>query len=299
VPLELIARRASVPDFDAARCSGDEGPKGAISAQLVSLAIEAWRDWRAQGVAVTLGAGGTLLIQGEGSPLMVPVRPVTGGDPRGAGDRFAVTATIGLAQGGVLSKVVVAATARAADWVEHAQGHGLSDLASVASARGPDVGTHAIGAARLAPDDLAAQISAGGGTVVATGGCFDLLHAGHVHLLRAARLLGDCLIVCVNSDASVRRVKGPGRPIVPQPDRVAMLEALSCVDAVGIFDEDTPASLLSRVRPHIFAKGGDYAGRHMSESDVLAVWGGQVVTLPYLDGRSSTALMQRASQPVP
>lgn len=133
--------------------------------------------------------------------------------------------------------------------------------------------------------------------MVAAGGCFDLLHAGHVHLLAAARLLGDCLIVCLNSDASVRRVKGPERPLVPQQDRQATLEALSCVDAVAVFDEDTPASLLDRLRPHIFAKGGDYSGRPLSESDILARWGGQVVTLPYLDGRSSSALIKLASRP--
>jgi D-beta-D-heptose 7-phosphate kinase / D-beta-D-heptose 1-phosphate adenosyltransferase len=255
-----------------------------IDPQLVALAIEARRDWKAQGVAVTLGARGTLLVQGEGPPLLVPVRPVLGADPRGAGDRFAVAAAGGLAEGGVLSEVVVAATAAATEWVARGPGPCPAELTSAPRPR-------------LDPEELAAQVRAQGGTVVATGGCFDLLHAGHVQLLRAARLLGDCVIVCVNSDASVFRVKGPGRPLVPHHDRVAMLEALSCVDAVATFEEDTPAQLLRRLRPHIFAKGGDYAGRFLSEADVLAAWGGQVVTLPYLDGRSSSALIKLASQP--
>src|SRR5204862_4897890 len=94
---------------------------------------------------------------------------------------------------------------------------------------------------------LIAVVRAKGGTVVATGGCFDLLHAGHVATLRAARALGDCLVVCLNSDDSVRRLKGPTRPLVPATDRARVLEALECVDAVVVFDEDTPVEVLKRI----------------------------------------------------
>jgi rfaE bifunctional protein nucleotidyltransferase chain/domain len=136
--------------------------------------------------------------------------------------------------------------------------------------------------------------------VVATGGCFDLLHAGHVATLRAARALGDCLIVCVNSDESVRRLKGSSRPLVPVEDRVHVLEALECVDAVVVFDEDTPSEVLQRLRPHLWAKGGDYAGADVPEAAVLRAWGGQAVVLPYLAGRSTTALVAgAASAPSP
>ena len=131
--------------------------------------------------------------------------------------------------------------------------------------------------------------------VVATGGCFDLLHAGHVATLRAARRLGDCLVVCLNSDASVRRLKGPSRPLVPAADRVRVLEALECVDAVVVFDEDTPTEVLSRIRPDIWAKGGDYAGTDVPEAAVLQTWGGQAVVLPYLQGRSTTQLVHTAT----
>jgi rfaE bifunctional protein nucleotidyltransferase chain/domain len=133
-----------------------------------------------------------------------------------------------------------------------------------------------------------------GGTVVAAGGCFDLLHAGHVSYLQAARSLGDCLVVCINSDDSTRRLKGPGRPLVPEGDRAAVLRSLSCVDAVEIFDDDTPMALLDRLRPDIFAKGGDYALTQLPEAPLLASWGGQAVVLPYLDGRSTTSLMEEA-----
>ncbi len=148
------------------------------------------------------------------------------------------------------------------------------------------------------PHALAARIRAQHGTVVAAGGCFDLLHAGHVGLLQAARRLGDCLVVCVNSDASVQRRKGEGRPVNPLADRVRVLRALACVDAVAVFDEDTPERLLGDLRPDVWVKGGDYAGADLPEAALLQEWGGQAVLLPYLDGRSSTALMARAAEGV-
>jgi D-beta-D-heptose 7-phosphate kinase/D-beta-D-heptose 1-phosphate adenosyltransferase len=126
---------------------------------------------------------------------------------------------------------------------------------------------------------------------VAAGGCFDLLHAGHVRLLEAARALGDCLVVCLNSDESVRRLKGPGRPVVPEDDRAQVLLGLGCVDAVAVFGEDTPAAVLERLRPHLFVKGGDYGTRDLPEAEVLARWGGEAVLVPYLEGRSSSRLL--------
>src|SRR5207253_3020215 len=111
--------------------------------------------------------------------------------------------------------------------------------------------------ADLDPLELVRRVRATGGTVVAAGGCFDLLHAGHVRLLQAARGIGDCLVVCVNSDASVRRRKGEGRPVNPLADRMRVLHALACVDAVAVFDEDTPERLIAELRPDVWVKGGD------------------------------------------
>jgi rfaE bifunctional protein nucleotidyltransferase chain/domain len=139
--------------------------------------------------------------------------------------------------------------------------------------------------------DVVAAVRARGGTVVATGGCFDLLHAGHVRTLEAARQLGDCLVVCVNSDASVRRLKGPRRPATPAADRVRVLAALGCVDAVMVFDEDTPLAVLDRIRPDVWVKGGDYAAATLPETELLASWGAEVVIVPYLEGRSSSRLL--------
>jgi D-beta-D-heptose 7-phosphate kinase / D-beta-D-heptose 1-phosphate adenosyltransferase len=115
-------------------------------------------------------------------------------------------------------------------------------------------------------------------------------------VLEQARALGDCLVVLLNSDDSVRRLKGADRPLVPAPDRAAVLAALGCVDAVAVFDTDTPAPLLEELQPDIFAKGGDYALTSIPEAEVVARWGGQAVVLPYLAGRSTTAMLEEAAR---
>ncbi|MBM0260621.1 D-glycero-beta-D-manno-heptose 1-phosphate adenylyltransferase, partial [Micromonospora sp. 4G55] len=148
-----------------------------------------------------------------------------------------------------------------------------------------------------AAEELVARVRADGGTVVATGGCFDILHAGHVATLQAARRLGDCLVVCLNSDRSVRALKGPDRPVNPEADRARLLAALDCVDAVVVFDQPTPATALARLRPDVWVKGGDYAGDgapELPEAELVRGWGGRVVTVPYLAGRSTTATISAA-----
>jgi D-beta-D-heptose 7-phosphate kinase / D-beta-D-heptose 1-phosphate adenosyltransferase len=325
--------------------------------------------WAAAGVAVTLGAGGALLVEGAGAPLVVPAPATTGGDPCGAGDRFSATAAGLLADGALPSEAVAGAVAAATAFVATGGAATVdlhpgaptplhmarSRLAAAGSAQahltsgdpgaphppgpvpgrrapgplspgaphpdpsvpGPPVGERSPSPVVGDPDvhspranpsltgpppptdspqdralSLIAAVRAMGGTVVATGGCFDLLHAGHVATLRSARALGDCLVVCLNSDDSVRRLKGPERPLVPQADRVAVLEALGCVDVVVPFDERTPEAVLQRLRPDVFAKGGDYALADLPEAALLSSWGGQAVVLPYLEGRSTTQLMK-------
>jgi D-beta-D-heptose 7-phosphate kinase/D-beta-D-heptose 1-phosphate adenosyltransferase len=244
--------------------------------------------WSAAGVAVTLGAGGALLVAGAGAPLVVPAPAAPGGDPCGAGDRFASAAAGLLADGALPSEAVAGAVAAASSFVAAGGAAAVGMPASPpAGARGPAAGDAVERALALV-----GRVRAGGGTVVATGGCFDLLHAGHVATLRSARALGDCLVVCLNSDDSVRRLKGHDRPLVPEADRVAVLEALGCVDAVVPFDERTPEAVLARLRPDVFAKGGDYALADLPEAAALAAWGGQAVVLPYLEGRSTTRLMK-------
>jgi D-beta-D-heptose 7-phosphate kinase/D-beta-D-heptose 1-phosphate adenosyltransferase len=247
--------------------------------------------WAAHAVCVTLGERGALLAYGSGAPLVVPAERIEGGDTCGAGDRFAATAAAALATGEVVSEAVQRAVAAASVFVASGGAAGVSVRPPATERREPSAG-------RSEPPGRLARVEgvrAAGGTVVATGGCFDLLHAGHVALLRAARALGDCLVVCLNSDDSVRRLKGPSRPVMPAADRVRVLEALVCVDAVVVFDEDTPERALERVRPDVWAKGGDYALADIPEADVVARWNGETVVLPYLDGRSTTALIGAAT----
>jgi rfaE bifunctional protein nucleotidyltransferase chain/domain/rfaE bifunctional protein kinase chain/domain len=243
--------------------------------------------WGAQAVAVTLGSRGALLSYGDGTPAVTPAPPVHCLDPCGAGDRFAVTAALSLGQGRVTTEAIADAVVAAAGYV--AAG-GPASLVRPAGSAPPS------GTGHRPADNVVASVSAQGGTVVATGGCFDLLHAGHVATLRAARRLGDCLVVCLNSDESVRRLKGPSRPLVPAVDRARVLEALECVDAVVVFDEDTPVEAIRRIRPDVWAKGGDYAGADVPEAAVLEEWGGQAVVLPYLQGRSTTRLVETAAE---
>ncbi|POX43860.1 D-glycero-beta-D-manno-heptose 1-phosphate adenylyltransferase, partial [Streptomyces sp. Ru71] len=212
-------------------------------------------------------------------------------DPCGAGDRFAATAAGLLADGALVGEALQGAVAAATAFVGAGGAAALPEHATEPSA----AESHP-NAAQGDPFATAARVRAAGGTVVAAGGCFDLLHAGHVGLLQAARRIGDCLVVCVNSDASVRRRKGDGRPVNPLADRVRVLRALGCVDAVAVFDEDTPERLLARLRPDVWVKGGDYTGAELPEAALLKEWGGQAVLLPYLDGRSSTELIARAAE---
>ncbi len=268
---------------EAARVAGDVATGDGLAA--IGTRAEALiRTWGVGAVAVTLGARGALLSYGEGAPLVIPAVAVTGGDPCGAGDSFAAAAALALADGAVTGEAVASAVAAASAFV--ARGG--------ASAWDADAPIEPDAVAEPGADAVIARVRAAGGTVVATGGCFDLLHPGHVATLRAARGLGDCLVVCINSDDSVRRLKGPSRPLVTAADRARVLEALEFVDAVVVFDEDTPAEVLDRLRPDVWAKGGDYAGADLPEAAVLRRWGGQAVVLPYLDGHSTTALVQRS-----
>jgi len=236
-------------------------------------------------VAVTAGGGGAFLAMAGSEPLFVPAPEVTNGDPCGAGDRFAATASVSLARGAVLSEAVVDAVAEASAWVGASGTEGFRNRSTDRATTPPDKG-------RI--DEVVSRVRARGGSLVATGGCFDILHAGHVACLAAARRLGDALVVLVNSDESVRRLKGPGRPAVPAADRVRVLEALSSVDAVAVFEEDDPRAALDRLRPDVWAKGGDYGAVALPEADLVRGWGGRVIVLPYASGRSSTSILARS-----
>jgi rfaE bifunctional protein nucleotidyltransferase chain/domain len=217
-------------------------------------------------VVVTDGAAGAVVATADGVTRVGVPAAADGVDTCGAGDRFAGELALGLGEGAG----VVAATGRAA---------------SVTSAW-----LSAGGVSRWVPSAEPGE-GAGGERVIATGGCFDVLHAGHVELLERARAMGDRLIVLVNSDAGVRRLKGPGRPVNGVADRVRLLRALACVDDVVVFDEDDPRSALDRLRPDIWVKGGDYQGVALPEAATVLAYGGSVRFVSLVPQRSTTRLI--------
>lgn len=237
--------------------------------------------WDCRAVAVTLGARGAVVAHRHGAHSAAPAVREVSGDPCGAGDAFAgrLTALLGRRSG--IDEAVQGAVAAAGEFVARGGAAGLGSAPSALP------GSTGLAAARA----LAAGVTRDGGTVVASGGCFDLLHTGHSRTLAAARALGDCLIVLLNSDASVRGLKGPGRPIVPAEERAEMLMALGCVDAVVVFDDDNPCAMLERLRPHLWVKGGDYDPADLPETALLRSWGGEVTTVAYRPGRSTSRLV--------
>jgi D-beta-D-heptose 7-phosphate kinase/D-beta-D-heptose 1-phosphate adenosyltransferase len=227
-----------------------------------TLAARLRREWSATAVAVTAGAEGAWLGLDDGVHH-IPCAAAADGDTCGAGDRFAATAAAALAEGRTPLEATRLAVSAATTFV----------------AAGGVAGMRVAGDHEPRP------------TVVATGGCFDVFHAGHLHLLDQARRLGDRLVVLVNSDRSVSRLKGSGRPVHRVEDRIRVLRGLSCVDSVVVFDEDDPREALRRIRPDVWVKGGDYTADRLPEADLVRSWGGRVVILPVLNGRSTTAAL--------
>ena len=144
--------------------------------------------------------------------------------------------------------------------------------------------------------EFAAALREGGARVVFTNGCFDILHAGHVRYLTAARALGDVLILGLNSDASVRRLKGETRPVNSEADRAEVVGALKSVDYVVIFGEDTAEDLIAKVQPAVYAKGGDYTLETLPEARIVESYGGEVAFIPLVAGRSTTGMIARMGQ---
>ncbi|MEA3218391.1 MAG: D-beta-D-heptose 7-phosphate kinase / D-beta-D-heptose 1-phosphate adenosyltransferase [Acidimicrobiia bacterium] len=287
---------------------GDDRHQRSPRSMLVSAAADAIRlrrGWVARAVALTRGPEGAVLAGPTGSPVLIPCHAVAGGDPCGAGDRFATALLEALCGRCTTAEAVAWAVEAATAYV--ADG-GVSGLEPVRPAATPTSSPPAADTSSFEPAlqggtamPLAAvarhvaETRSRGGIVVSAGGCFDLLHPGHVRLLAEAARLGDFLIVLINGDESVRRLKGPGRPIQPATDRAAVLAALDAVDMVVVFEEDTPLDALRLLRPDLFVKGGDYESTDLPEAKLMESWGGQVVVLPYVTGHSTTRLVQEAT----
>lgn len=241
-------------------------------------------------MVVTLSEHGMLVVPSAGPPIPVPASRRAVFDVTGAGDTAIAVLTLSLAAKASLSAAAKLANAAA--------GVAVGQVGAVAVDADGIRGelTAAPDAKVLSRTELAARAASwriAGKRIVFTNGCYDLLHAGHLSLLHGAARLGDVLVLAINSDASVRRLKGPERPLVPQAERAALLAALACVDAVTIFDEDTPLETIKAVRPHILVKGADYKAEQVVGREVVEASGGHVALVPLLPQKSTTALVER------
>ncbi|MEV4626678.1 D-glycero-beta-D-manno-heptose 1-phosphate adenylyltransferase [Micromonospora sp. NPDC049523] len=246
-------------------------------------------------VAVTLDTDGAVVGGADGEPRRSHATPVPASYAVGAGDAYLAAMTLALAAGAPLPTAARLAQLAATSTVA---GMGTcvcvrEDLLAALGSTGGDGERAPAVVDHGGLDALIARHRRDGRSVVFTNGCFDVLHRGHVRYLDQARQLGDVLVVAVNSDDSVRRLKGADRPVNPVEDRVAVLAALACVDHVVVFEEDSPAALIETVRPDVYVKGGDYPPEMVPEAPLVRRLGGQVRTLGYVPDRSTSAIIDR------
>jgi len=244
-------------------------------------------------ILITRSEEGMSLFSREGEPVHIPTVAREVFDVSGAGDTVLSALAVGIAAG--------MGMAEAARLANIAAGIAVGKLGT--STVSPDEIistvslTHSDSDSKIKNRDVLAGIIAAektkGKKVVFTNGCFDLLHAGHVKYLQKARSLGDLLVLGLNSNASVRRLKGEKRPLIDEEERAHLMAALNCIDYVTIFDEDTPLELITAVKPHILAKGGDYTIDGVVGREIVESYGGRVELITFVDGKSSTNIIER------
>jgi D-beta-D-heptose 7-phosphate kinase/D-beta-D-heptose 1-phosphate adenosyltransferase len=253
----------------------------------------------AQVAAVTLDADGALVVERGRAAYRTYARPVANVRAAGAGDTFGATFALALAAGAHTPAAAELAAAATAVVVGQRGTTTCSADELQATLAGHERQKTIRAAAELV--GLAELYRRQGRRIVFTNGCFDIIHRGHITYLNRAKALGDVLIVGVNSDDGVRRLKGPARPVNPLEDRLQVLAALSCVDHLVAFDEDTPTELIRQIRPDVFVKGGDYTRETLPEAPLVEQLGGVVQLLPYLMDRSTSGIIERiqAARPEP
>jgi rfaE bifunctional protein kinase chain/domain/rfaE bifunctional protein nucleotidyltransferase chain/domain len=275
---------------EAARLLDRKLPEGqervdAVTAEAASLL----QSTGSSAVVVTLDRDGTVLMTADGVTHRTWARPAAEKQASGAGDTFVAALTLARAAGLPLTASLDLAQS-AADVVVHQPGTSVCSTAQLSRY------LKAFADAALGEDELERQLElhrAQGQRIVLTNGCFDVLHSGHTRYLNQAKQLGDILVVALNSDESVRRLKGAGRPINSVADRAAVVAALSCVDYVTVFDTPTAIPLIRRLRPEVYAKGGDYTPGMLAETPAVEECGGRVAILDYVAERSTTAVVNR------
>ena len=264
---------------------------GAERVRVVSAAAPAVLERSgARAAVVTLDREGTLLLADGIPPHRTLAIPASDDRTIGAGDTFAAGFAVAFALGRPLAEASDFAQAAANVAVAHT-GTSVCSLDDLVGDRRRPADTHTLDRAQLTA--AVAEARARGRVVVFTNGCFDLLHPGHAAHLEQAKAQGDLLVVALNDDESVRRLKGPGRPVTPVADRARMVEALGCVDYVVVFSDDSPASLLEELRPQLYVKGGDYTPEMLDEADVVEAYGGEVRILDFIPFHSTTRLVER------
>ena len=239
-------------------------------------------------VTVTLDRAGAVVFERGHEAYRTFTQPAPDTCAAGAGDTFTGTLALALAAGAHSAAAADLASAAATACVATPG----TSICTADMLRGQVVGERKV----ETPEQVAAKVATwrqGGRRIVFTNGCFDILHHGHISYLNRAKAMGDVLIVGLNTDASVSRLKGPSRPINSETDRAAVLAALSCVDLVVLFDEPTPAELIEALRPDLFVKGGDYTLETLPEAPLVLAYGGEVKLLPFLDDRSTTGIIDR------
>ena len=242
--------------------------------------------------AVTLDSEGCVLLERGRTPYRTYCRPARRSSVAGAGDTFVAAFTLALAAGALAHAAAELASAAAAVVVAK-EGTAVCSAAELLES--------IAGGGKFVPEPrrLAERVDfhrQQGRRIIFTNGCFDILHPGHIAFLSQAKALGDVLVVGVNTDAGIRRIKGPNRPINTLEDRLQVLAALSCVDHLIAFDEDTPAALIRAVRPDVYVKGGDYERGRLPEAAVAEELGAEVRFLPYLPDRSTAGLIEKIRQ---
>lgn len=278
---------------EAELASGLEGGAQPAGEQNVAIAHALLSRLDLDAVIVTLDRHGALLVERGGAPQHIPTAPREVYDVSGAGDMMIGALGAGLANGLGWADAVRLANAAAGLEVEVFGARpipiGQVHLEVLRLAGRLSGKTRTVQQARAHADAVRGR----GGKVVFTNGCFDILHAGHVSLLAEARALGDTLIVGLNSDASVRRLKGEGRPVHDEARRATVLGALSDVDAVVLFEQDTPIELIKAIRPDVLVKGADYTPETVVGADLLKAWGGRVALVQLVEGASTTGAIER------